>query len=70
MQVALILEDQTIENGCTLLPGSHKWDHYADNLAYNTSWYQSKVKLAILLFGIAVFTTVHSKTLRPLLDGQ
>ena len=36
MQVALILEDQTIENGCTFcLPGSHKWDHYADNLAYN-----------------------------------
>lgn len=32
MQVAVILDDQTKENGCTFcLPGSHKWDRYANN---------------------------------------
>lgn len=32
MQVSVILEDQTINNGCTFcIPGSHKWDSYADN---------------------------------------
>jgi ectoine hydroxylase-related dioxygenase (phytanoyl-CoA dioxygenase family) len=33
-QVSLILEDQTAERGCTLvIPGSHRWDRYADQAA-------------------------------------
>lgn len=32
MQVSVVLETQTIENGCTFcVPGSHLWDRYADN---------------------------------------
>lgn len=31
MQVSIVLEDQTIENGCTILiPGSHKFGEYAN----------------------------------------
>lgn len=38
MQVALILEDQYIENGCMFcIPGSHKSDLYADNNNINNN---------------------------------
>lgn len=36
MQVAIVLEDMTIENGCTIaIPGSHQTGKYADNEYYH-----------------------------------
>jgi len=36
MQVAIVLEDMTIENGCTVvIPGSHQAGEYADNAVYD-----------------------------------
>lgn len=36
MQVVLVLEDMTIENGCTVaIPGTHQTGKYADNNIYN-----------------------------------
>ena len=36
MQTSVILEDQTAENGCTVVvPGSHKFGKYVDQSAFN-----------------------------------
>ena len=36
MQVVIVLEDMTIENGCTVvIPGSHQAGEYADNKVYD-----------------------------------
>ena len=38
MQVVIVLEDMTLENGCTVaIPGSHQNGNYADNSAYDTA---------------------------------
>ena len=37
-QAAIVLEDQTVENGCTVaVPGSHRFDRYADQAAITTA---------------------------------
>jgi ectoine hydroxylase-related dioxygenase (phytanoyl-CoA dioxygenase family) len=36
MQVVIVLEDMTVENGCTIaIPGSHQTGEYADNKVYD-----------------------------------
>ncbi len=38
MQCSILLEDQTLENGCTVIvPGSHQADRYADPESYKTA---------------------------------
>ena len=38
MQVVIVLEDMTLENGCTVaIPGSHQTGKYADNSEYNNA---------------------------------